>query len=297
MSGISAIVPTYNRSDYLAEAVGAIAAQSRPVDEILIWDDGSTDGTEAVGRRLAADSSGRIRYRRSENRGKAHALNAALAEVSGDLIWICDDDDLALPDAAERLEAALTLPQTGLAAGAHDRFRDLPGGAGRQFMGAGYWPDLSHGSILRHLLEDIFFFQNATLIRRSALDRVGPFREDLARSIDYEMFVRLAARYPVAMVDGVMFLQRKHDGARGPAASPPRPPRSPRPSGPKPTGRSSGSIARSCRCRFMKRCSTRPIPRSGGGRPCFSADASMRGATTGRPRWPTCPRRQRSPAR
>lgn len=296
MSGISAIVPTYNRSDYLAEAVGAIAAQSRPVDEILIWDDGSTDGTEAVGRRLAADSSGRIRYRRSENHGKAHALNAALAEVSGDLIWICDDDDLALPDAAERLEAALTLPQTGLAAGAHDRFRDLPGGAGRQFMGAGYWPDLSHGSILRHLLEDIFFFQNATLIRRSALDRVGPFREDLARSIDYEMFVRLAARYPVAMVDGVMFLQRKHDGARGPAASRHA------------AAQSEAVWAEADRAIFREYRAILPLslyeamfdtpdPQVRRRAALLQRGCVYARRNDWRPRWPTCPPRQRSPAR
>ena len=201
----------------MIEAVAAIEAQSRPVDQIVIWDDGSTDGTETQARALASRSSGRILYRRSENRGKSHALNAALAEAVGDAIWICDDDDLALPQAVERLGNALDTSGAGFAAGAHERFRDDPKTGRRAFMGRGYWPDLSEGSVLRHLLEDIFFFQNATLVRREAFESVGTFREDLQRSIDYEMFVRLATRYPVEMVDEVLFHQRKHDGARGPA--------------------------------------------------------------------------------
>ncbi|ETX13179.1 hypothetical protein OCH239_12985 [Roseivivax halodurans JCM 10272] len=216
MPQITAIVATYNRQQYLAEAIAALEAQDRPLDHIVIWDDGSTDGTETFARRLEAGSGGRVRYRRSANGGKSRALNAALAETAGDFVWICDDDDIALPHAAATLEAALTGSRAGLAAGRHDRFRDDPVSGRREMLGTGYWPDLTRGSILRHILEDVFFFQNATLVRREALERVGPFREDLARSIDYEMFVRLAARYPVAICDDILFHQRKHDGARGP---------------------------------------------------------------------------------
>lgn len=219
MPSITAIVATYNRCAYLAEAVASLQAQSRPVDQIIIRDDGSSDGTEGFAAPLAAASDGRILYLRSDNGGKSRALNTALQEARGDYIWICDDDDLALPHAAEQLARALEISGAGLAAGRHERFREDPDSGQHEMMGTGYWPDLSTGSVLRHLLEDIFFFQNATLVRRDALERVGPFREDLARSIDYEMFVRLAARYPVEMVDDVLFHQRKHDGARGPAAA------------------------------------------------------------------------------
>jgi glycosyltransferase involved in cell wall biosynthesis len=219
MPTITVIVTTYNRCAYLAEAITALEAQTRAPAQIILRDDGSTDGTEAYARPLADRSSGRILYRRGENRGKSHALNEGLAEATGDYIWICDDDDLVLPDAAERLGAALDRTEAGMAAGMHERFEDDPVTGERRFSGPGYWPDLSEGSVLRHLLEDIFFFQNATLVRQEAFARVGPFREDLMRSIDYEMFVRLAARHPVEMVEGVLFHQRKHPGARGPAAA------------------------------------------------------------------------------
>ncbi|MEL6680547.1 MAG: glycosyltransferase [Pseudomonadota bacterium] len=214
---ISAIVPTYNRAAFVVEAVGSLMAQTRPVQEIVIWDDGSTDGTEAALRPLAEGSMGVVRYFRTENGGKSRALNAALHEVTGDYIWVFDDDDVALPHAAEALAGALDGSRAGLVGARHERFSDGPDG--RLLDGTGYWPDLSSGSVLRHMLEDIFFFQPASLVRRDLFDRVGPFREDLPRSIDYEMFVRLAARAPVEMVDQVVFHQRKHDGARGPAAA------------------------------------------------------------------------------
>lgn len=217
MPPVTAIVATYNRRGYLEETIASLRAQTSSVDQIVIWDDGSTDGTEAYGRALAA-ADRRVLYRRGANRGKSAALNAALTEATGELIWICDDDDVALPHAAATLRAAMSDGRAGLAAGRHDRFRDDPRTGARRRLGTGYWPDLRDGSVLRHLLEDIFFFQNATFVRRGALDRAGPFREDLARSIDYEMFVRLAVRVPVALTDEVLFLQRKHDGARGPAS-------------------------------------------------------------------------------
>lgn len=216
MASITAIVPTYNRVGFLREAIESLTAQTRPVEEIIVWDDGSTDGTgDAVSKLGTA-----VRYFRSENGGKARALNAALSEARGELIWICDDDDIALPHAAERLSGMLdAAPEAGVAAGSYRRFRQDPETGERIESDPGYWPDLSSGSVLRHLLEDIFLFQNATLVRRAVYERVGPFREDLARSIDYDMIVRLALCAPVLVTDEPLFLQRKHEGVRGPATA------------------------------------------------------------------------------
>lgn len=209
------MVPTFNRAGFLVEALAALRAQTRPPAEIIVWDDGSTDGTaEAV-----AAFGGSVRYFRDANGGKARALNRALAEAGGDYVWICDDDDVARPDAAERLADALDRSSAGLAAGGYVRFSTDPATGRKTYSDPGYAPDLAEGSVLRHVLEDIFLFQNATLVRRAAYEQVGAFREDLPRSIDYDMLIRLAARFPVALVDGVLFEQRKHDGARGPLAA------------------------------------------------------------------------------
>jgi glycosyltransferase involved in cell wall biosynthesis len=211
-------VPTYNRSGYLGEALTAMLSQTTAIAEIIVWDDGSTDGTPSVVRTVAARAGNRLRYHRGENGGKSRALNAAMEHVRGDLVWICDDDDIARPDAAERMLATLERSGAGLVAGKHVRFTENPETGERTYVDGGYWPDLSQGSVLRHVLEDIFFFQNATLVRRACYEKVGPFREDLARSIDYDMTIRLVSRFPIEMIDEALFEQRKHPGARGPAA-------------------------------------------------------------------------------
>ncbi|MCK0122603.1 glycosyltransferase [Loktanella sp. F6476L] len=213
---ITAIVPTYNRAAFLSEALAAIFNQTCQVDEVIVWDDGSTDETESVVRA----ANGPIRYFRAENGGKSRALNAAMAKATGDLIWICDDDDIALPHAVEILVGLLVkYPDAGASGGGYRRFHTDPTSGDRIEQGPGYWPDLSQGSVLRHLLEDIFLFQNATLVRRTAYHAVGAFKEDLPRSIDYDMIVRLALHKPVVVTDTPLFLQRKHDGERGPAAA------------------------------------------------------------------------------
>lgn len=218
MASISVIMPTFNRARFLIDAIRSVLAQTHPVHEIIVWDDGSTDGTgEAVAG--LSDTPVPVRYFRSGNAGKSCALNRALPEASGELIWICDDDDLCRPEAAARMLAAMEATGAPVVGGRYQRFGTDPASGAQVAADPGYWPDLGGGSLLRHLLEDIFIFQNATLVRRSAYDRVGPFREDLARSIDYDMIIRLAARFPLGFVDAVLFDQRKHDGARGPAAA------------------------------------------------------------------------------
>ena len=231
---VTAIIPTYNRAAYLGECLDALAVQTRPVDEIIVWDDGSTDETAEIVRRRNAvfenarpagnatgplqSGAGTIRYFRSGNGGKSRALNQALKCARGDYIWICDDDDLALPDATARLGGCLDSNlDLVAAAGSYRRFAIDPTSGARTEEGPGYWPDLSSGSVFRHLLEDMFTFQNATFVRRSAFEQAGPFREDLPRSIDYDMILRLAAIGPIAILNVPVFLQRQHGGDRGPA--------------------------------------------------------------------------------
>lgn len=214
MTRISFIVPTYNRAGFIGEALGAILAQAGDEDEVLVVDDGSTDDTPAVVQALGA----RVRYVRQDNAGKAEALNRAMGLTDGEYVWICDDDDILRPRAVALLVEAIADSGAGFVFGRYTRFRETADGA-RTDLGTGYWPDLSSGSLLRHILDDAFVMQNATLARRSAYEAAGPFSVAMPRSLDYEMFVRLALTQTCAFVDSVVFDQRKHDGARGPASA------------------------------------------------------------------------------
>lgn len=211
MTRISFIMPTYNRAHFIVESLRSILGQMGDHDELLVVDDGSTDDTAAV----VAGVDRRIRYIRQDNAGKSVALNRALAATDGAYVWICDDDDLLRPGVVELLHQRLDGADLDFVFGRYTRFRDDNGT--RIDLGTGYWPDLSAGSLPRHVLEDAFVMQNAALVRRRAYDKVGPFDETMLRSLDYEMFVRLATSVRCDYVDHVIFDQRKHEGARGPA--------------------------------------------------------------------------------
>ena len=212
MKRISFIMPSFNRANYIAESFESVLAQMQAEDELVIVDDGSTDDTESA----VAPYLDRLRYVRQDNAGKSAALNRAMGMTSGAFVWICDDDDLLLPGAVEALVGAITQSGADMAFGRYTRFRIEDG---KQVdMGTGYWPDLSAGSVMRHILEDAFAMHNGSLVRRATYDRIGPFDTDMLRSQDYEMFVRIALSSSIVYVDRDIFLQRKHDGDRGPAA-------------------------------------------------------------------------------
>src|SRR5664280_1650862 len=97
---VSVVIPTYNRLAYLREALDSVLAQTRAADEILVVDDGSTDGTEAAISALPAP----VRYLRQQNAGPAAARNHGLREAKGDWIAFLDSDDLWVP---EKLEAQM----------------------------------------------------------------------------------------------------------------------------------------------------------------------------------------------
>lgn len=215
MSKISVIIPTYNRAHYLPQSLRAILNQSRKVDQIIVVDDGSSDSTSDVVGKFMPN----VTYLYQQNSGKAAALNRGLEICTGDYIWICDDDDVAEPSAAELLGG--TLDRSANAAFAFGKFRrfteDLSTGS-ISIFDCGYWPDLDKKPILIALLQDFFIFQNATFVRKTAYEVVGKFRTDLIRSQDYEMIIRLAIAFPGIYVREYIFLQRDHEGMRGSSA-------------------------------------------------------------------------------
>lgn len=209
---ISFLIPTFNRADYIAEAIRSITQQMGGDDEIIVVDDGSSDATPAV----LSDMGDRITAIRQDNAGKSVALNRALDHAGGAYIWICDDDDLLCPDAVATLSALIEESRADFVFGRYSRFAHRKGA--KIDLGMAHWPLTEGGSPTRHILEDAFVMHNATLARRSLYDRVGPFDPSMLRAQDYDMFVRCSMRGRAAFTDRTIFEQRKHEGARGPAS-------------------------------------------------------------------------------
>ncbi len=210
---VAALAPTYNRAAMLTECINSLLAQTRPLDEIIVIDDGSTDDTPALLTRYAPP----VRVLRQDNAGKAAALNHGLSVCRADYVWICDDDDIAAPGACAALLAALERePGAGFAYGRFDRFRVGADGE-RETLAMSYWPEGHRDAFFLEMLERCFVFQYAMLVRRSVYEALGPFNTALLRSQDYEMMLRIARENRGVFVDDVMFHQREHAGQRGAA--------------------------------------------------------------------------------
>ena len=114
--GVSVLIPTFNRGEMLLEALESVLGQSVAPHQVVVIDDGSTDGTA---ERLTRYGD-RVEYIRKDNGGKSSALNLGLTRVTGELVWVFDDDDVALPGSiADRLEVLEGKPDCGLVLARH----------------------------------------------------------------------------------------------------------------------------------------------------------------------------------
>ena len=98
---VSVIIPTYNRAERVSAAVKSVMAQTPSELEIIIVDDGSSDGTEKVIRPFVEGSGGRISYFRQDNRGVSAARNKGIALARGEWIAFLDSDDVWIPEKLE----------------------------------------------------------------------------------------------------------------------------------------------------------------------------------------------------
>ena len=208
---VTVLIPTFNRSAFLRESLESILAQTRPAHEIIIINDGSTDDTL---EQLKA-YEGRVRVLSKSNAGKSAALNFGLKHVTGDLVWIFDDDDLAAPNALETLVGLLQAnPEADMAYGRHERFA-VDGSGEVRLLGTGYWTNCESDEFLTATLDDMFAHQQGMVVRKDLYDRVGAFDESLVRSQDYDMLIRLARVGTPVSTEEFVFQQRVHDGVRG----------------------------------------------------------------------------------
>jgi len=210
---VCAIVPTFNRAAYLPECLESLLGQTRRLDQIIVVNDGSTDNTDEVLHAYV----GKAQILTQANAGKSAALNNALSHCSADYVWICDDDDIAQPDACAALAGALdSNPDAGFAYGRYLRFCEV--GGERQIVPMSYWPEHHERALFLELLERCFICQFSSMIRHSVYREVGAFDSKQLRSQDYDMILRIARNHSGAFVDKPLFLQRWHSGSRGAAA-------------------------------------------------------------------------------
>lgn len=200
---VSVIIPTYDRINLLQEAIASVHAQLyRPV-ELIVVDDGSTDGTVQRLRRQDGVSLLCI-----DHTGCPGAVrNAGIAAAAGDYLAFLDSDDLWMPDKlAMQMEALAADTDTPII---HCRERWLRNG--RKVSQAGQHHQRS-GRLFADAVRKCIIGPSTVLLRRAVLDNAGGFRDDLQIAEDYELWLRVTARYPVAYCDRELVIKRAGHG-------------------------------------------------------------------------------------
>jgi len=203
---VSVIIPAYNAEKYLAETVCSVLDQSYDDYEVIVVDDGSSDGTLGVARSFEP----RIRVLPKSNGGPASARNLAIRNSRGDYIAFLDSDDLWLKDKLEKQVALLEKdPMAGLVYGEALMFTGNNGEIKiRDRIGFTLEPSF------RSLLFGDYIPNSTVIIRRCCTDKVGLLNEsrDLIGVEDYEYWMRVAKHFTMVGVPQPLAYYRIREG-------------------------------------------------------------------------------------
>lgn len=191
---ISIVMIFLNAERFIADSIASVGMARRDDWELILVDDGSTDGSSALARAAAAGGGGRIRYvdhDRHANRGMAESRNRGLHEAQGDYVLYLDSDDILFADALDRLASPLDAdPTIGLSCAATLFWNWDPAMAGEpdRMQTFGAWADrtMAGADLLAAMIADerLHPANCSTMIRRRAMLEVGGF--DLAFRGIYE---------------------------------------------------------------------------------------------------------------
>lgn len=201
MPTVSICVPTYNRRQFLKAALDSIYAQTWKDYEVVVVDDGSTDGTEMFVRSLSLP----LRYIRQANQGATGAKNTLISEARGRYIMFLDSDDVLYADSLQRLMDAMNEAEDKIAYGSYVRIDQEGRVIGKDKK------KLHSGNITVPLFQNIIVHSCGTLFPTEILRQYGGFDKSLPICSDYELFLRLSLKYEFVAAVEPVFLRCRHD--------------------------------------------------------------------------------------
>jgi glycosyltransferase involved in cell wall biosynthesis len=205
MPRASVLVTVYNGMPYILETLAALKRQTLRDFEVVVVDDGSTDGTPAAVAAVVADDD-RFRLLEAGRIGRGPALNFGMARARAEFVAINDADDISLPERLERQVAFLS---------AHAD-HGLVGTYFETFSESGGWSEVSrhpteNEALRRALTRGPCLQHSAIMFRRSVVDRVGGYDEGRSLLYDRCIIVRVASCSMIATIPDVLVRVRHHE--------------------------------------------------------------------------------------
>ena len=213
-SSISVVIPCYNAAPYLAATLDSVLAQDVAGLDVIVVDDGSSDGSAA----LVANNYPQVRLLRQSNAGIAAARNSGIAAARGDWVAFIDADDIWLPGKLRaQLEQLQAKPDCRLS---YTAWQDWPSQAAgpaphelaavaASAADASRW-DGASGWIYPQLLLDCVVWTSTVLVQRTLLAEIGGFDTSLRVGEDYDLWLRASRVTPIARVARPYALYRQH---------------------------------------------------------------------------------------
>lgn len=204
MPQISVIIPTYNREQFIGEALQSALDQTCQAFEVIVIDDGSTDRTEQIVRQLSNPIP--ILYQWQPNQGQAVSLNRGVSASSGEWIAFLDSDDLWYPHKlAVQVQHIETYPDVPFFYSAMDYF--YVDNTGQPQPTTRGWdspliPLIFQGQPNAHM--------PTVVLRKDIFHRFGGFKASLRLGESWELFARIAGAYPIYYIPQSLAKQRLH---------------------------------------------------------------------------------------
>jgi len=207
---VSIVIPCYNQGHYLRQAIDSVLSQDYPRIELIVLDDGSTDGTQAV----LASNSGKFYHESHANMGQAGTLNKGWRMSKGEILSYLSADDFLLPGAVRRsVEALIATPRIVLTYCDFNRVDEES-----RVLWQVRTPDFSYRDLAVEIIcqpgPGVFF-------RRDAFDRAGFWNERLSQHPDYEYWLRLGLEGEFVRIPEILAAYRMHEESQSLAATDP----------------------------------------------------------------------------
>src|SRR5215218_7389004 len=201
---VSVVIPCYNQAHFLDEAIESVLSQSYTNFEVIVVDDGSEDETARVASGYALEDP-RVCLIRQQNRGLAGARNRGLAEARGEYVVFLDSDDRLLGDAlAVGVRELESHPRCAFVSG---QFRGIA--ADGSLLWRPYEPPVERDGYLM-LLQYCFGMPAVVMYRRWVFGEVGGFDGSVDAAADWDLYLRIARRYPIYHHGEVLADYRQH---------------------------------------------------------------------------------------